>query len=178
MIRIKETTTELSNSHISWLCINKSPLCRLPYIYIYIHCIYNVWINRVSLTMRQSCTCSSSLGIIIVYSVYRDFMTCTLYLWHTFLILKYTSQSHKIPPYKYPGIMFILLNHQNQYFPTMQHQKLYHKKGLHSLKVLGHISFTPPSPQKNEQQTQLFSNQTTIISKKISYTLQIHVKFI
>lgn len=85
-----------------------------------IHCIYNFWINRVSLTMRQSCTCSSSLSIVIVYSVYRDFMTCTLYLWHTFLILKYTSQSHKIPPYKYPGIMFILLNHQNQYFQTSE----------------------------------------------------------
>lgn len=113
-----------------------------------IHCIYNFWINRVSLTMQQSCTCSSSLGIVIVYSVYRDFMTCTLYLWHTFLILKYTSQSHKIPPYKYPGIMFILLNHQNQYFPTMQHQKLYHMKGSHSLKVLGHIFFTPPSQKK------------------------------
>lgn len=110
-----------------------------------IHCIYNFWINRVSLTMQQSCTCSSSLGIVIVYSVYRDFMTCTLYLWHTFLILKYTSQSHKIPPYKYPGIMFILLNHQNQYFQTSE---IISYERLTFLKVLGHIFFTPPSQKK------------------------------
>lgn len=117
--------------------------------------------------MRQSCTCSSSLGIVIVYSVYWDFMTCTLYLWHTFLILKYTSQSHKIPPYKYPGKMLILLNHQNQYFPTMQHQKLYNKKNLHSLKVLGYIFYIHPLPpqKKNNKPNCLPTRQPETVRK-------------
>lgn len=51
--------------------------------------------------------------VLSLCTVYRDFMTC-IYMTH--LSHKYMSQGNKIPPYKYPGKMFILSNSPKSIF--------------------------------------------------------------